>query len=374
VTLKIVSGFRTMSEQQYLYSCYVNCSCNSCNLAAKPGYSNHQSGHALDLNTSSSGVLNWLNANAAKYGFKRTVPSEAWHWEWWGGGPGGGPCSCQPTHCEGSKMVSSCGKGDCAAYGATCVNDSKGVRCVSVFCPATGSKQVCLDSDKIGTCKDGGITSGSCGAFGATCVEDSLGARCVNVFCPAKGKTKVCLDDAKIMDCNNGAPSEPGDCSAYAAYCSIAGVSSARCVSAFCVDSAKDVPKAHDTCLPDGTLAHCNSAGLPENAKACPAGTKCVKTGNGAACSDGSGAGGGSGSAGAGGSAGGVGMAGAPWQDPDDPISGAGTGTSQQTRIASGDEGGCQLSPRGRTAPQAPWLLALSAAAFFVVRRRRAVR
>jgi hypothetical protein len=92
VTLKVVSGFRTMAEQQYLYNCYVNCNCNNCNLAAKPGYSNHQSGHAVDLNTSSSGVDAWLDANAAKFGFKRTVPSEAWHWEWWGGGPGGGPC------------------------------------------------------------------------------------------------------------------------------------------------------------------------------------------------------------------------------------------------------------------------------------------
>ncbi|MEZ4221547.1 MAG: D-alanyl-D-alanine carboxypeptidase family protein [Polyangiaceae bacterium] len=95
VTLKVVSGFRTQAEQQYLYNCYINCNCNNCNLAAKPGYSNHQSGHALDLNTSSSGVLAWLNANGASYGFKRTVPSEDWHWEWWGGGPGGGACSAE---------------------------------------------------------------------------------------------------------------------------------------------------------------------------------------------------------------------------------------------------------------------------------------
>ena len=92
VSLDIVSGFRSMAEQQYLYHCYVTCSCNGCNLAAKPGYSNHQSGHALDLNTASAGVLSWLNNHGAHYGFHRTVPSEAWHWEWWGGGPGGGAC------------------------------------------------------------------------------------------------------------------------------------------------------------------------------------------------------------------------------------------------------------------------------------------
>jgi hypothetical protein len=96
VQIRIVSGFRTMAEQQHLYYCYTSCSCNSCNLAARPGYSNHQSGHALDLNTSSGGVYNWLAAHGGAYGFSRTVPSEAWHWEWWGGGPGGGPCGTAP--------------------------------------------------------------------------------------------------------------------------------------------------------------------------------------------------------------------------------------------------------------------------------------
>ncbi len=90
INIRIVSGFRTNAQQQYLYSCYINCNCNNCNLAARPGYSNHQSGHALDLNTKGAGVLSWLNNNASKYGFKRTVPSEPWHWEYWGGMVDGG--------------------------------------------------------------------------------------------------------------------------------------------------------------------------------------------------------------------------------------------------------------------------------------------
>ncbi len=96
VNLRIVSGFRTQDEQRRLYACYTNCNCNNCNLAARPGYSNHQSGHALDLNTSDGSVLRWLNNNGGRFGFRRTVPSESWHWEWWGGGPGGGPCSGAP--------------------------------------------------------------------------------------------------------------------------------------------------------------------------------------------------------------------------------------------------------------------------------------
>ncbi|MCA9719717.1 MAG: D-alanyl-D-alanine carboxypeptidase family protein [Myxococcales bacterium] len=92
VDMHIVSGFRTYAEQQYLYNCYINCNCNNCNLAAKPGFSNHQSGHALDLNASSPGVYSWLDNHGAAYGFTETVPGENWHWEWWGGGPGGGIC------------------------------------------------------------------------------------------------------------------------------------------------------------------------------------------------------------------------------------------------------------------------------------------
>ena len=87
VRLSLTSGFRTMEEQKHLYSCYVNNSCNNGNLAAKPGYSNHQSGLALDVSTST-----WLARNASKFGFVRTVSRESWHYEYHGKDPGG-PCT-----------------------------------------------------------------------------------------------------------------------------------------------------------------------------------------------------------------------------------------------------------------------------------------
>lgn len=80
VHLRIVSGFRTMEHQQALYRAYRR---GRGNLAALPGTSNHQSGHALDLNTSTPGVLRWLDRHAREYGFRRTVPTESWHWEYW---------------------------------------------------------------------------------------------------------------------------------------------------------------------------------------------------------------------------------------------------------------------------------------------------
>src|SRR5450631_3254575 len=69
VHLSVVSGFRTMAEQQYLFHCYQTCTCNNCNLAAVPGTSNHQSGHAIDFNTDTPGVYAWMENHAATYGF-----------------------------------------------------------------------------------------------------------------------------------------------------------------------------------------------------------------------------------------------------------------------------------------------------------------
>jgi hypothetical protein len=81
VSLYVSSGFRTMAQQRYFWRCYQTKKCNGGNLAAPPGYSNHQSGHALDLNTSSRGVYGFLSRHGRRYGFRRTVPSERWHWE-----------------------------------------------------------------------------------------------------------------------------------------------------------------------------------------------------------------------------------------------------------------------------------------------------
>jgi MYXO-CTERM domain-containing protein len=145
---------------------------------------------------------------------------------------------CTP-HCEGTTIVdASCGRGDCAAFGAGCAEDGPGARCVFFACPSLGDASVCVDDHTIGSCHDGAITTGDCGAF--------------------------------------------------AAYCGTAGVTptTARCVSVFCVPSADSVPVAHDVCLPSGQLAHCNDVGLPEDAHDCGAGTMCVGDGAGASCVD----------------------------------------------------------------------------------------
>ncbi|TNE50946.1 MAG: hypothetical protein EP343_06405 [Deltaproteobacteria bacterium] len=197
VSIRIVSGFRTMAQQQYLYNCYLTKKCNNGNLAARPGYSNHQSGHALDLNTSVSSVYNWLTKNGGKYGFKRTVPSEKWHWEWWGGGPGGGPCrdTCTPKCTSKTKFIGKdCKTGDCGVYGAYCANDKLGLRCYSAFCPALGTKKVCAQG-KLGSCKDGKLTATSC-PKGKTCY-DKPSPQCVGANKPKGSFQKANCDGLK---------------------------------------------------------------------------------------------------------------------------------------------------------------------------------
>ncbi|HUJ60222.1 MAG TPA: D-alanyl-D-alanine carboxypeptidase family protein [Kofleriaceae bacterium] len=82
IDLRIRSGFRTYAKQKALYREYRK---GEGNLAARPGFSNHESGRALDLYITNYKVYEWLEGHAARYGFHRTVPGEPWHWEYLGG-------------------------------------------------------------------------------------------------------------------------------------------------------------------------------------------------------------------------------------------------------------------------------------------------
>jgi zinc D-Ala-D-Ala carboxypeptidase len=73
------STFRTMEHQRAL------CPCNGVTVA-RPGYSNHQMGIAIDFGNGDGGAIrngdqwfNWLMSNAATFGIKN-YPRESWHW------------------------------------------------------------------------------------------------------------------------------------------------------------------------------------------------------------------------------------------------------------------------------------------------------
>ncbi|PZR14524.1 MAG: peptidase [Archangium gephyra] len=80
ITLHVNSGFRTMAQQRYLYDLYIS---GRGNLAARPGYSNHQGGVSADINVPGGyggATYRWLQANARSYGFVNDVGGEPWHW------------------------------------------------------------------------------------------------------------------------------------------------------------------------------------------------------------------------------------------------------------------------------------------------------
>ncbi len=166
VNIWVNSGFRTMDEQRHLYYCYTSGSCNSGNLAARPGYSNHQNGRAVDIGTDNRGRLNQIISDLG-LDWRRTVPSEAWHYEYFGSmvtGPCDGtsgpapepptaPTPGQGTPGQGAPAGGqSCGTdGDCNPG-----NDGAGLICSGGACiPGCHSNAQCpgVKTCKAGQCK-----------------------------------------------------------------------------------------------------------------------------------------------------------------------------------------------------------------------------
>jgi D-alanyl-D-alanine carboxypeptidase len=79
IDLWIRNGFRSQEHQEWLYQAWRS---GWGNRAARPGHSNHQNGRALDIHLDSPATFVWLEANARRFGFRRTVKGEPWHWEY----------------------------------------------------------------------------------------------------------------------------------------------------------------------------------------------------------------------------------------------------------------------------------------------------
>ena len=83
VLLPLKSGFRTYPKQAFLRNGWER-RLPGFNLAAKPGFSNHQDGFAYDFAISGyegNPLYDWLKRNGPRHGFVRTVNKEPWHWE-----------------------------------------------------------------------------------------------------------------------------------------------------------------------------------------------------------------------------------------------------------------------------------------------------
>ena len=213
IQLRIVSGFRSNSEQRYLYRCYVNCSCNSCNLAARPGYSNHQSGFALDLNTGDWGVYRWLARNGRSFGFHETVPSEDWHWEYLGGGPAGANLCGGSSSGGSSSGGSSSGGTYQVPRDGSCWDAAEALGCGTgqiVNCSASRSCDALWAGDTL-ACSWAACQSGAGGGGGS----GSTGGSCQTWSVPYGGS---CWDASIELGCST---SELRNCSAPASGCNL---------------------------------------------------------------------------------------------------------------------------------------------------------
>jgi hypothetical protein len=212
-SLTVNSAFRTLADQYVLYHS------GGCGLAAQPGSSNHQSGRALDIGNYSAARSALEAAGCAWLGSRDPVHFDCpgrdlrsdtiltFQKLWNVNNPSDritedglyGPqsesrlsrtpasgfardlCSCE-AHCEGATIVGEdCGRGDCGAFGATCADDSLGVRCVSVFCSPMGEADVCLDGTQRAHCSDGAIGEPTACPAGSECVG---AGECMNSTAP----------------------------------------------------------------------------------------------------------------------------------------------------------------------------------------------
>lgn len=81
VLLLVNSAWRSNGEQRELREAYEQGRRSA--VAAPVGYSNHEGGTAVDIESAggTNAAFRWLTENAHRFGYRRTVSSEPWHWE-----------------------------------------------------------------------------------------------------------------------------------------------------------------------------------------------------------------------------------------------------------------------------------------------------
>ena len=284
---------------------------------------------------------------------------------------GCGPHGTDVVHCDdnGAPTLETCAAGEqCSTIG--------GAHCDAKVCPASGTSDVCVDERSVGHCKDGSLDSAfDCTTVDLQCAVTGGGARCVSPTCMGGATTPpqahdVCIDNATLGHCDSGAGITAEACGGDASCMEVNG--GAHCVSAICLGNSATPAPAHATCVDDATLGHCDANGGLVS-QACAPGSTCTEANGGASCAqdpsgdtDGGPGPGTGGDAGTGGGNGGgghdAGTAGGGADAGADPASGDPDGGPATAAVAGA---GCsQLGSAG-------WL---ALAGVFAARRRRAVR
>ena len=85
IKLQVNDSWRSNEKQAYLYQGRKDYLARNktgpvFHPAGRPGYSKHQSGVGIDINTYPHPSFKWCVNNAHRFGFKRNVKGESWHW------------------------------------------------------------------------------------------------------------------------------------------------------------------------------------------------------------------------------------------------------------------------------------------------------
>lgn len=241
----------------------------------------HSIGRALDLmiattggdadNTAGDAVANWLVEHAQEIGVQIVIwDRSSWRAERPAGTklqPYTGPIPhIDHIHMElnldGANRRTPFFTSGAVSGGASCTARCEGTRIVLADC-----------------------ASGDCAAYGTTCIADP-NPRCGTPGCPRTGTATICGNQSQIIHCNNGVVMSAGECGAYGAFCSTAGVgpTAARCVFSLCVAGPSAVPVAHLACsINAGRQLQCNADGSAREI-ACAAGQVCSMASGVATC------------------------------------------------------------------------------------------
>ncbi|MDO9020936.1 MAG: hypothetical protein Q8S73_00390 [Deltaproteobacteria bacterium] len=275
----------------------------------------HGTGRAIDVfipttggqadNTRGDVVANWLVTNAQRLGVQYII----WDRTQWNASrsgdkvsPYGGPhphhdhlhvelnTSARPiesctAHCEAGDVIvdTNCGRGDCNAFGARCVSDGLGTRCVFGTCPAVGSATICVNDRTLATCSNGAVRTGDCGAFAAWCSTAGRArteARCVSAFCvsgPSErpvAHTACWIEGGQLLRCDANGGATPTACPAGQA-CSVIG-GTARCAPRVCPATGES-----DICVDGRYIAHCYGGSVGRATDCRAMGRVCSASGSG---------------------------------------------------------------------------------------------
>ncbi|MFT7581109.1 MAG: hypothetical protein ACI9MR_002783 [Myxococcota bacterium] len=159
--------------------------------------------------------------------------------------------ACTPS-CDGHVIVDAqCGRGDCAAFGSTCIIQDGAPTCAAQGCTPRCDGAVAVASD---------CTRGDCGAFGVSCAMQNGVPTCTEPTCGPRCDGNVIV----AADCSRG------DCGAFGAACAMVN-GTPECVTDTCTPACEGDNIVGANCVRDSCAAFGQTCVYGNNGPECGA-------------------------------------------------------------------------------------------------------